>query len=129
MQKLEGWPRCSPGVGTALATAQSVVSFAAASENYNNAAENLRQNYAPSLTTGGDEQRQLSLRMIQEGVAFADKQQAGNIGEASQAVVDVEASGKSAGVSDRQRGTNARITNRINSLSKPTAPDPLGCVL
>lgn len=153
---------CFPAAGMILSVMQSVVSFAAAQEDYENKAQQWRQNYTNSLAAGRDEQRQLSLRMLQEEDAHVDSQQQNNI-EGAEALSQAEASGNSSGASGISLGnilgsmrfklaqraqnektnftnkvaqlttemnaTNTTIQNRINSVQRPTAPNPLGFIL
>jgi len=153
---------CFPGATAIISVLSSVVSFGAAQEDYNNKATQWRQNYTNSLASGRDEQRQLSLRMLQEDDAFVDGQQQNNI-EGAEALAAGEVSGNSAGVSGISLGnilggmrfklaqkaqnektnynakvaqlttemeaTNTTIQNRIGSVQRPTAPNPLGYIL
>lgn len=153
---------CFPGVELALGLMTSMVSFAADMEDYNNRAEQWRQNYTNSLAAGRDEQKQLSLRMLQEEDAFVDAQQQNNI-EGAEAISSAELSGNASGASGISLGnvlgamkfklaqrdqnertnfnnkvaqlttemeaTNTTIQNRINSVQRPTAPNPLGYIL
>ncbi|WP_350056602.1 hypothetical protein [Pelagibacterium sp.] len=141
---------------------QSVVSFAAASQDYKARAKQWQQNYTNALSSGRDEQRQLSLRMLQEEDAYSDQAQETNI-EGAEAMATARLSANSAGLSgvslnnilagvgrklanrrqneksnymaraaqfsEEMRTTNTRIENRINSVQRPTAPNPLGYIL
>lgn len=89
---------CVMAIGAVVSVLQSVVSFAAAQEDYNNRAEQWRQNYTNALASGRDEQRQLQVRMVQEQEAHAQKQQLTNI-EGAEIAAEAEVSAASAGVS------------------------------
>lgn len=150
-------------VAMALASvAQSVVSFAAAEEDYNSRSEMWKQNYTNALAAGRDEQNQLQLRMVQEQEAHTQKQQLTAI-EGAEISAEAEVSAASGGVSgvslnnillginrkigmkqeadktnhhntilqvsEQMKATNTNIENRINSVQKPTAPNPLGYAL
>lgn len=153
---------CFPGAAAVVSVMQSVVSFAAAQQDYQARAKQWRQNVTNSLASGRDEQRQLSLRMLQEEDAFVDAQHQNTI-EGAEAVATAEVAGNSAGASGISLGniiagmrqklamrqtnedtnyrntvaqlttemdaTNNRIRSRINSVQRPTAPNPLGYVL
>lgn len=145
-----------------VAGLQAVVSFAAASEDYEAKAEQWRQNYTNSLAAGRDEQRQLSLRMIQEDDAYHQKQRQARI-EGAEVAAEAEVSAGNAGLSGISLGnillgirrkvsdkmtanetnymntaqqlqvendaTVNRMQSRINSVQRPTAPNPLGYIL
>lgn len=153
---------CVPALGAVVAVMQSVVSFAAAQEDYNNRAEQWKQNYVNALASGRDEQRQLQVRMVQEHGAHSQKQQMANI-EGAEVAAEAEVSAASAGLSgislgnilmgigqkigmkkvadstnhkntvlqvgEQLKATKTNIENRINSVQKPTAPNPLGYAL
>lgn len=153
---------CVAALGAVAAVMQSVVSFAAAQEDYNNRAEQWKQNYVNSLASGRDEQRQLQVRMVQEQEAHAQKQQLTAI-EGAEVSAEAEVSAATAGVSgislnniltgigrkigmkqvadstnhrntvlqigEQLKATKTNIENRINSVQKPTAPNPLGYAL
>lgn len=141
---------------------QSVVSFGAARQDYQERAKQWRQNFSNALSSGRDEQRQLSLRMLQEEDAYVDQSQQGIV-EGAEAMASARLSANSAGlggislnnilagirqkVSHKQQNastnyrnraaqlttemdaTNTRIENRINSVQRPRAPNPLGYIL
>jgi hypothetical protein len=149
-------------VQAVIAVATSVISFAAAQADYNARAEQWRQNYTNSLAAGRDEQQQLSLRMMQEQDAHAQKQHLTTI-EGAQVSAEAEVSAAASGVSGlsldnillgigrdvamkqeadktnyqntvaqltkENEATNTRIENRINSVQRPVAPNPLGYAL
>lgn len=153
-------PLTTAGVGMAMA--QSVVSFSAASQDYSARSEMWQKNYTNSLAAGRDDQRQLSLRMIQEDEAHSQKQHLNSL-EAAETKAEAEASGAAAGVAGisldnimvdigrqdaakrnadktnyqnkaqqlttEMNATNTTIENRINSVQRPTAPNPIGYVL
>lgn len=89
---------CVAAIGAVVAIAQSVVSFAAAQEDYNARAEQWKQNYVNALASGRDEQRQLQVRMVQEQEAHAQKQQLNAI-EGAEIAAEAEVSAATAGVS------------------------------
>lgn len=89
---------CFPGAQMILPIMQSVVSFAADSADFNNRADQWRQNFTNSLASGRDEQRQLSLRMLQEEDAHVDRTQQTMV-EGAEAVSASRLSANSAGVS------------------------------
>lgn len=65
---------CAPQVLMAGAgIAQAAVGFAAASQDFNARSAQWRQNYVNSLAAGRDEQRQLTLRQLQEQDAAIQK--------------------------------------------------------
>lgn len=145
-----------------VAVASSVISFAAAQADYNARAEQWRQNYTNSLAAGREEQQQISLRMMQEQDAHAQKQHLTTI-EGAQVAAEAEVSAAASGVSglsldnillgigrdvamkqeadktnyqntvaqltQENKATNTRIENRINSVQRPVAPNPLGYAL
>ncbi|CAH0343716.1 hypothetical protein [Rhizobium sp. CECT 9324] len=149
-------------VQAAVALATSVVSFAAADADYNNRAEQWKQNYVNALASGRDEQRQLQIRMIQEQAGHQQQQQLAEI-EGAEVGAEAEVSAAAGGVSgisldniltginqkiatkqaaedtnymntvaqlgESLKATNTNIENRINSVAKPTAPNPLGYAL
>lgn len=148
--------------GVALAVAQSVVSFGAAQADYNAKADQWRQNYVNSLAAGRDEQRQISLRMIQEEEATKQRTQLNSI-EGAEVAAEAEASAAASGIAGisldnimvgigrkveakqaaeranyrntaqqlnvQMDATNTTIMNRINSVARPSAPNPLGYAL
>lgn len=152
----------APILGAVMSVATAVVSFQAAQQDYEAKSEQWRQNYSNALSAGRDEQRQLSLRMLQEDDAFHQKARATNI-EGAEVAAEAEASASAAGLSgvsldnllvgirrkvadkmnadetnymntaaQLQAENNAtinRIDNRINSVQRPIAPNPLGYVL
>ncbi|MCC5780534.1 hypothetical protein H7H48_15845 [Nitratireductor sp. B36] len=149
-------------LGVAVAVASSVVSFMAAEADYQNRAEQWKQNYTNSLAAGREEQNQLQLRMIQEQEGHLQKQQLARI-EGAEIAAQAESSAASAGVSGisldniliginrkigqklaadetnhlntvaqigaEMKATNTTIKNRINSVQRPTAPNPIGYAL
>jgi hypothetical protein len=149
-------------VGAALSVAQAVVSFSAAQDEYEQKAEQWRQNYTNSLAAGRDDQRQITLRMTQEEEAKSQKTTQNRI-EGAEVSAEAEVSAAAAGLSGisldnimtgitrkvamkqaadeatyqntaaqlttQLEATNTSIQNRINSVQRPTAPDPLGYVL
>lgn len=153
---------CLDPVSLILGAAQAVVSFGAAQQDYDNKAAQWKQNYTNSLAAGRDEQKQLSLRMLQEGEANDQKVRQNAI-EKAEISSQAEASAAGAGVSGvslkniihgigkkindkvsadetnysntitqlgaQMKATNTTITNRINSMQRPTAPNPLGYAL
>jgi|UPI0005643216 hypothetical protein len=82
----------------AVSVAQSAVSFAAAGDEYNQRAQQWQDNRRNALAAGRDEQKALSIRMVQEQDAFAQKRHMDAIEEA-EASASAEASGAAAGVS------------------------------
>lgn len=150
---------CVQAALAVVAVAQSVVSFAAAQDDYNNRAEQWKQNYVNALASGRDEQRQLQIRMIQEQAGHQQQQQMAEI-EGAEIGAEAEVSAAAGGVSgisldniltginrkiatkqaaedtnymntvaqlgESLKATNTSIENRINSVAKPTAPNPLG---
>ena len=84
--------------GAFLSVAQSVVSFSAAMDDYNAKAEQWQQNYVNSLAAGRDEQRQISLRMMEEQDAYAQKRHLNNI-EGAEIEAEAEVSAASSGLS------------------------------
>ena len=152
---------CTVAIGVISAVAQSVVSFAGAQENYEMRAAQWTQNYKNALAAGRDEQRQLSLRMLQEEEALSQAQKEADI-EMAEISAEAEVSAASAGVSgvsldniltgigrdierkktadetnhlnrvaqlsEEMKATNTRIENRIGSIQRPRAPNPLGYV-
>lgn len=149
-------------LGAVLSIAQAAVSFQAAQEDYENRAEQWRQNYTNSLAASRDEQSQLGLRMIQEQESFAQRRHQSNI-ESAQIKAEAEVSAASSGVAglsldniragitrevvakeeadrtnyqnvvaqlgEETKATNTRAQNRINSVQRPRAPNPLGFLL
>lgn len=149
-------------IGVGMAVAQSVVSFSAAQEDYDAKSTQWKQNYENSLASGRDEQKQLSLRMIQEEEATKQKTQLNSI-EGAEVAAEAEVSAASGGISGvsldniligigrkveakqsaeasnlkntiqqltvEMEGTETKMQNRINSVQRPTAPNPLGFVL
>lgn len=153
---------CTPILGLVMSVAKSVVSFAAAQDDYNNKAAQWKQNVTNSLASGRDEQQQLSLRMLQEQDSKSQKDTA-NIVEGAEIQAEAEVSADTAGISGisldntllgiqrkialkkaaddanhnntvaqlttEMKATNSTIKNRINSVQRPTAPNPLGFIL
>lgn len=153
---------CFPAVGMILGVAQAAVSFMGAQANYEAQADRWKQNYVNALAAGRDEQKQLTLRMTQEGDAHSQKSHLTNIEQAkvtAEAVTSAATSGVS-GISvdniilgirrdiDTKRvadntnyknkviqltsemdATTTRTQNRINSVARPTSPNPLGFAL
>lgn len=153
-----------PMTATAMALSgmQSAVSFAADRADYDARADQWRRNYTSALASGRDEQRQLSLRMLEEEQAHVENTRQ-NMLEGAEVAAEAEASAAAGGVagisfnnilagvrrkvSDKQRidttnyrntvaqlaaekrATNTRIQNRINSVQRPMAPNPLGHIL
>lgn len=153
---------CVMAIGAVVAVAQSVVSFAAAAADYNAREEQWQQNRINAISASHDEQKQITLRMMQEEEALSQKQIDTNIEEAQVlAAAEVSASGANvSGISvaniltsiarDSQRkrvadetnykmtaaqlsqelkATETRRDNRINSMARPTPPNPLGYAL
>ena len=89
---------CVQAALAAVAIAQSAVSFMAANDEYAARAEQWQQNRRNSLAAGRDEQKQLTIRMVQEQDAFAQKRHLNTI-EQAEASASAEASGAAAGVS------------------------------
>lgn len=89
---------CLQAVMAGVAIAQSVVSFAAAQQDYNARAEQWKQNYVNALSSGREEQNQLQIRMIQEEAGLSQKQQLTKI-EGAEVASEAEVSAASAGVS------------------------------
>lgn len=148
--------------GVVLSVAQAAVSFSAANEDYENKAQQWRQNYTNSLAAGRDDQKQLSLRMIQEQDATSQKTTANRV-EGAEVGAEAEVSAGNAGLSgisldnimvginrkiaakqtaDRTNHENTiaqlkaqneatvtQMQSRINSVQRPTAPNPLGYAL
>lgn len=89
---------CVMAIGVAVSLAQAAVSFAAADEDYQNKAQQWRQNYTNSLAAGRDDQRQLGLRMIQEQEATSQKTTANRV-EGAEVSSEAEVSIGGAGLS------------------------------
>lgn len=149
-------------VQAAIALATSVVSFAAAQDDYNARAEQWKQNYVNALASGRDEQRQLQVRMVQEQAGHSQQQQMTEI-EGAEVRAEAEVSAANSGLSgislnniltginrkigqkqaaeetnhfntvaqlsESLKATNTSISNRINSVSRPVSPNPLGYAL
>lgn len=75
-----------------------MVSFQAASEDYEARAAQYRQNVVNSLAAGRDEQKQILLRMNQEQDAFVQKRHQDAV-EGAEAMAEAEVSAAEAGVS------------------------------
>lgn len=69
-------------IGVAMSVAQSVVSFSAAQADYQDRAQQWKQNYVNALASGRDEQKQLTLRLLEEGEAHSQKAHLTNIEQA-----------------------------------------------
>ena len=153
---------CIAALGVITSVLSSVVSFMAAQEEYEQRAEQWRQNYTNALASGRDEQNQIQLRMAQEEEGYLQKNQLARI-EGAEIAAEAEVSAGAAGVggislaniltginrkigmkigADKQnylntvaqlgqemKATNTNIENRINSVQRPTAPNPLGYML
>lgn len=149
-------------VQAVVAIASSVVSFAAAQDDYENRAAQWKQNYVNALASGRDEQRQIQVRMTQEQDGHVQQQQMAEI-EGAEIRSEAEVSAATAGLSgisldniltgisrniatkqaaeetnymntvaqlgENLKATNTNIENRINSVAKPTSPNPLGYAL
>lgn len=124
---------CPPAAMAALAVAQSVASFAAASADYNAKADQWRQNYSLSLQAGVEDQKRLLLRAVQEQDAFAQKAQETNI-QGAKIKAEAEASAGQSGVGgisvdnimagidrDVARNVEADRTNYMNTAEQITA--------
>lgn len=145
-----------------VAIASSVVSFMSAQADYEARSEQWKQNYVNALASGRDEQKQLNIRMVQEGEAKAQRDQLNTL-EGAELSAEAEVSASSAGVSgislnsilsginrkigmkqaadetnyqytvaqlgSELKATNTNIQNRINSVQRPTSPNPLGFAL
>lgn len=89
---------CPPVMMMMVGVAQAVTSFGAAQADYNAKATQWQQNYVNALAAGRDEQRQLTLRQLQEEDAFTQKIHLTNLEEAgkkSEVAVDAAGSGVS----------------------------------
>ena len=149
-------------VQAAVALATSVVSFAAAQDDYNARAAQWKQNYVNALASGREEQQQLQVRMVQEQAGHSQQQQMSEI-EGAEVRAEAEVSAANAGLSgislnniltginrkigqkqaaeetnylntvaqlgQNLKATNTNISNRINSVSTPVSPNPLGYAL
>lgn len=82
----------------AIAVAQSVVSFAADQADYDNRVQQWQENRNAALASGRDEQKALTIRMVQEQDAYSQKRQMNNI-ESAEASASAEAAGAASGVS------------------------------
>lgn len=82
----------------AVSVAQSAVSFGAANDEYNQRAQQWQDNRRNALAAGRDEQKALTIRMVQEQDAYAQKRHMDAM-EGAEAAASAEASGAAAGVS------------------------------
>jgi hypothetical protein len=82
----------------AVSIAQSAVSFGAASGEYSQRAQQWQDNRRNALAAGRDEQKALTIRMVQEQDAYVQKRHMDTI-EGAEAAASAEASGAAAGVS------------------------------
>lgn len=153
---------CFAGAGVILGVMQSVVSFAAANQEYEAKAKQYRENRTNALSAGRDEQRAISLRELQEQQAHTDAKEQNKI-EGAEAVAKAENAGNASGatgvsldnivsglkrkvekqqtnedinyrmkanqLTTEMKATETTMKNRINSVSKPTAPNMLGYIL
>ena len=111
-----------------VAIASSVVSFMSAQADYEARSEQWKQNYVNALASGRDEQKQLNIRMVQEGEAKAQRDQLNTL-EGAELSAEAEVSASSAGVSGISLNSILSGINRKNSVQRPTSPNPLGFAL
>jgi hypothetical protein len=150
---------CVAALSVVAGIAQAVVGFAAAQADYNAKAQAWQQNYVNALAAGRNDMTQVQQRQLQEQDAFVQQDQLQRIEQAekeSEVLANSGATGISsenlvAGV--RRQGLVNRTTlftnynmkvrqlqvqaeaipteemNRINSMERPVAPNPLTYVV
>ncbi len=138
---------CVAALSLATGLMQSVASFAGQQAEYDARAHQWTTNYVNTLAAGRDQMGQLQQRQLQEAGAFAQKEHLGDIEEA-QKTADATVQASDAGVSGVSvDGLIADITRKasynrqkadaipdkelsqIDSVERPTAPNPLTMVV
>jgi len=102
---------CVAALGAIVGLAQSAVSFAAAQADYNDRAQQWKQNFTNAMAAGVEDQKKLQLRATQEGDAFAQKQHLQEV-EGAEAKAKAEVSAAEGGI------TGLSVDNIINGLQR-----------
>lgn len=153
---------CAPILGVGLSILQAGFGFAAAQQDYAAQSAAWKQNVINSLSAMENEQKQLTIRQIQEEKAKDQKLVVMNIEQAQkQAAAEVSAGEAGVGgisldnvladigrraafnrqteeqnykmtaaqLTEEMKATTIRAENRINSVQRPSSPNPLGFIL